>query len=368
MKKKIDEFFIEEHFHGNKRKEEKQKRKLIQKKDRSKYKKTDLKKIKEASDSKKELFQGRIISISGENSIIASGGKEYVCSIRGFLKKERTQQKNILAVGDLVLFSTEGPNTGSISEVKKRYSILSRQDSLRNQIQIIAVNIDQVLITASVMMPPLKSPLIDRYIIAAIRGNMQPVVVINKIDLLEDKSFPKQAIEEEKMKLEELTKVYKDINVAFVLVSSKTKQGLSELFELMKNKSSVFSGQSGSGKSSLINAILGTSLKTSDVVEKTYKGAHTTTKASLIPLKDGGFCIDTPGIKSFGIWDLKKEEIKNYFSEFDKWAKKCKYPNCLHTIEPSCAVIEAVKKNKISSLRYDSYLNLINNVDHNVNR
>lgn len=365
MKKNIDEFFFEEDYHAKKSKESKSERKRIQKKDRSKFKKTDLNKIKTPSISKKNLFKGRIISISGESSLVLLGEKEYLCSIRGFLKKEKTQHKNIIAVGDIVHFSIDG-DSGSIIEIEKRYSILSRQE--RKQIQILAVNIDQVLITASVLKPPLKPPLIDRYIIAATKGNMSPVVLINKIDLFEDPSFEKEEIEEEKQKLDDIVKTYKSINIPCILLSSKTNRGLSELFEIMKNKSSVFSGQSGSGKSSLINALLGTALKTSDIVKKTYKGAHTTTKASLIPLKEGGFCIDTPGIKSFGIWELKKEEIKNYFSEFEPLAKKCKYANCTHTIEPFCAVMEAVDKKLISSLRYDSYKNLMSSINKDLNR
>ncbi len=363
--KKIDEFFLEEHFHGKKRKESKQERKRFQKKDRSKYKKTDLNKVKEASVSKKKLLQGRIISISGENSVVLANEKPYHCSIRGFLKKEKTQHKNIIAVGDIVKFSPLG-DSGSIIEIEKRSSILSREE--RKQMQIIAVNIDQVLITASVIKPPLKPPLIDRYIIAATKGGMSPIVVINKIDLLQDPSYPEEEIKKEKNKLSELVKTFRSINIPCILVSSKTKEGLNSLFQIMKNKSSVFSGQSGSGKSSLINALLGTALVTSDVVKKTYKGAHTTTKASLIPLKDGGFCIDTPGIKSFGIWDLKKEEIKNYFSEFEPIAKKCKFADCSHTIEPDCAIRAALEKKLISPLRYDSYQSLMKSINNDLNR
>ena len=132
-----------------------------------------------------------------------------------------------------------------------------------------------------------------------------------------------------------------------------------KIVEIMKNKASVFAGQSGAGKSSLINVVTGLNLKTGQVVHKTKKGAHITTTAKLIPLKKGGFCIDTPGIKSFGLWDLKKEEVASYFSEITHFATECKYQNCMHMSEPDCAVKEAVIEGKISSLRFESYRSLI---------
>ena len=246
-------------------------------------------------------------------------------------------------------------------QVDKRYSILSREDPVRKKKQILAVNIDQVLITTSLLQPLLKPSLVDRYIIAAEKGKMKPIIVINKIDLLEGKSneFTKKEIDKEKEKYKEFLAAYEKTGIPIISVSCVTKIGIDALKGIMKNKASVFSGQSGSGKSSLINAILGTKLKIGKIVKKTYKGAHTTTKAKLLPLKDGGFCIDTPGIKSFGVWQLKKEEIKNHFPEFLSFSKKCKYPDCYHINEPNCAVIEAVKKNKISTLRFESYRSLI---------
>jgi ribosome biogenesis GTPase len=360
-KKDFDEFFFEEKFHETTKKEIKQQRKILRKKDRSKFKKTDLEKIQPPPASKKELSEGRIISISGEGSYVLSQNKKYLCSIRGALKNRFSKEKNIIAVGDMVDISIETEDSGSIIDVKERFSTLIRFDPTRKRKQILAVNIDQVLITASVVKPFLKPSLVDRYIIAALQGNMQPVILINKIDLLNTPppECSKDEIENEKKLLSEFLQAYKKTNFKIITVSCATGEGIDSLKNIMKNKASVFSGQSGTGKSSLINMVAGTSLKTGEVVKKTYKGAHTTTAASLIPLEDGGFCIDTPGIKSFGLWELKKEEIKDFYPEFSPFCDKCKYINCLHINEPGCKVKEAVENNEISTLRFDSYLNLI---------
>lgn len=359
-KNDFDEFFIEEKFHEKTKKEIKQQRKLLKKKDRSKYKKTDIEKER-APASKKELFEGRVISITGEGTTVLLENKFYLCSVRGALKNLYSKDKNIIAVGDIVNFSIETEDTGAIIEVKDRFSTLTRIDPVRKKKQILAVNIDQVLITASVVQPFLKPSLIDRYIIATVQGNMKPVVLINKVDLLEGvgEDFSKEEIEKEKKLFLEVLKAYRQTGITVIPISSVTNEGLDDLKEIMKDKASVFSGQSGTGKSSLINMILGTKLKTGKVVKKTYKGAHTTTSASLIPIDGGGFCIDTPGIKSFGLWELKKEEIKNYYPEFFPFSENCKFINCLHVNEPDCKVKEAVDKGEISPLRFDSYHNLI---------
>lgn len=361
-KNKEDEFFLEELFHGLRKKEIKQQRKILRKKDRSKFKKTDIEKEKEdLPPSKKNLFEGRIISIMGEKSLVLYNQKKYLCSLRGALKHQVSKDKNIIAVGDIVHFSKDTKETGAIIDIEKRFSILARTDMVTKKKQIIAVNIDQVLITSSVVQPFLKPSLIDRFIIATHLGNMKPVIIINKIDLLENPNdqFSNEEIENEKRKYEEFLKAYEKTTIPIISVSCVTKKGIDEVRKIMKNKSSVFSGQSGTGKSSLINEILKTSFKTKEAVKKTYKGAHTTTTASLIPLKEGGFCIDTPGIKSFGLWKLKREEIKDHFPEFLRYAEKCKYLNCLHIDEPECKVKEAVESNEISLLRFESYRSLI---------
>jgi ribosome biogenesis GTPase / thiamine phosphate phosphatase len=361
-KKDFDEFLFEEEFHEKVKKELKKQKKLLKKKDQSKYKKTDIEKDQpSAPSSKKELSQGRIISISGEGTLVVSENNTYLCSVRGALKNKFSKDKNIIAIGDLVNFAIENKNTGAIIDVLDRFSTLIRVDPVRKKKQTLAANIDQVLITTSVVQPFLKPALVDRYIIATLQGNMKPIILINKIDLLEGSSpdFSKEEIENEKKLYQDFLKAYHKIGIPIIPFSCITGEGIDHLRKIMKDKASVFSGQSGTGKSSIINKILGTDLKTGAVVKKTYKGAHTTTSANLIPLEEGGFCIDTPGIKSFGLWELKKEEVKNYYPEFLPYSENCKYINCMHLNEPDCKVKQAVENNEISALRFDSYRSLI---------
>jgi len=357
---------VEQEYFGDERKTGKEDRKRKQAGDRSKYKKTDKDQSKKNAENapdfdKKNALSGRVLSISSAGITVAFEGKIFICTLRGILKKEKTQFKNLVTVGDLVLFEPIDEKEGAIIKVETRHSILSRADNLsRRKEHLIAANIDQVLITASVVIPPLKPFLIDRYIIAAKKGNMQPVILINKIDLLEEESFTAEA---EKNLFEEFIKGYAHSGIPLIPICAKTGAGMETLREIMKDKVSVFSGQSGVGKSTLINTVTGLNLLTGDAVQKTGKGAHTTTSANLLPLDFGGWCIDTPGIKSFGVWNLKKNEIEEYYSEIHEKGYECKFPNCSHTHETNCAVKEAVDKEEISFLRYASYVSLIETID-----
>lgn len=344
-------FHFEEDFHAKDRKQFRKERKRAALKDRSKFKKSDQDQLKKRQKRVPEhLLRGRVLAISPEGIIVDAEEKLFSCTLRGSLKKEKGRIKNLIAVGDFVLFEAKGEKEGTIAHIEERRSILSRAEHhMRQKEQLIAVNIDQVMITASIHLPSLKPALIDRYIIAAKKGKMAPVIVINKIDLLS------QISEEEQNLYHHLAKVYRALGIPFLSVSAETGEGMEELKAAMRGKASVFSGQSGVGKSSLINAVTGTSLKIGEIVEKTQKGAHTTSSTHLVPLESGGFCIDTPGIKSFGLWDLSPQDVQAYFPEIQESGKKCRYPNCSHLGEPDCAVTKAVEKGKISPLRFDSY-------------
>ncbi|NGX60483.1 MAG: putative ribosome biogenesis GTPase RsgA [Chlamydiae bacterium] len=343
----------EEAYHGKDKKKYRKERKILSQKDRSKYKKTDLEKQKKATIKKEDFKRGRVLAILADGILVDFDDTLYTCSLRGALKKETLRIKNLVAVGDFVFFKPEKNQVGSIRHIEDRHSILSRAEQIsRQKEQLIAVNIDQVLITASVGIPPLKPTLIDRYIIASLKGNMDPIIVINKIDLLDE--YPK-----EQALFEEVKEIYSSLDIPLFPVSTITKEGLDALEQHMEGKSSVFSGQSGAGKTSLINAIIGSSYLTGEVITKTKKGAHTTSTTRLLPIKGEGFCIDTPGIKSFGLWDIKKEEVQQYFFEIAATAKECKFPDCSHLHEPNCAVKLALEEGKISHLRFDSYCALI---------
>ena len=348
-------FHEEEQFHSRDRKQYKKERRHAQETDRSKYKKTDA-----VSPIKKEILErdpnlrrGRIIAITGEGILVKVEDISYRCSLKGLIKKEKMLTKNLIAVGDLVQILPIDGKEGTIVTIEERYSMLSRQDISGKKEQFIAVNIDQVLIIASIDLPPLKPALIDRFAIAAESGHMQPVIVINKIDQLETTT------KEERARYQAFLIAYETLGYPVLSVSAKTDIGMESLRTIMKNKASALVGQSGVGKTSLLNAAFGFERKTGDLATKTYKGSHTTTMAQLLPLPDGGFCIDTPGIRSFGVWAMKREQLIEHYREFLPFANHCRYANCTHLTEPSCAVQEALEQGHISSIRYESYKGLM---------
>lgn len=343
------------------RKQQRYEKKLASQKDRSKYKKTDKLKReklleKEARErvAKKNLIEGRVLFITARGVTCDVEGKLINCLLRGSLKKEKGEAKNLITIGDFVLVEMTSQEEGAICFVEKRFSYLARASHfLKQKQQLIAANIDQVLITTSTFLPTLKPALVDRYIISTVKGKMEPIILLNKIDLLE--KLP----EEEKVFFQEFITTYRKLGYCVIALSTITGKGISELKKVMKDKASVFSGQSGTGKSSLINRICQVELKTKEIIKKTEKGAHTTTTAHLLPLDFGGWCIDTPGIRSFGVWDLKPEELSDYFPEIEEVGKKCKYPNCSHSHEPGCAVPDAIEEGKISPFRLQSYQKLL---------
>lgn len=353
---------FEEKFSREEKSMAKRERKIATSKDRSKYKKTDEKMLQKAErpPQTEGLLRGRVLSIISQGMIVECEGLRYTCTLRGVLKKERGAQKNLVAVGDFVLFEKTEGEEGVISYVEPRKSILSRADNLlQRKEQLIAANIDQVLITVSVLHPPLKTFIVDRYIIATEKGNMKPVIIVNKIDLLTDPSFSEEVRAQELELYEDFVKAYQDAGIPVISVSTVTGAGIEELRKVMHDKASVFSGQSGVGKSSLINVVAGYDLRVGGIVEKTKKGSHTTTTAQLLQLEFGGWCIDTPGIRSFGLWDLKLDEVEQYFSEIYETGLQCKYPDCAHLHEKECAVLKAVEAEEISILRYASYQYLL---------
>jgi len=354
---------VEEEYFGENRKEGKNNRKVAIAKDRSKYKKTDQEKYlksveKDKADKlgKQDWLEGRVLSIMPQGVMVDRQGELISCVLKGLLKKEKTQAKNLVAVGDFVLFEKTAEKEGIIAHIKPRSTILSRADNLsRRKEQLIAVNIDRVIITVSVVNPPLKSFIIDRYIIATRKGGMEPLIVVNKIDLLENSNFDPVLLEVEKEIYEETVRAYAAAGIPLISVSTTLGTGIEELKEAMRDKASVFSGPSGVGKSSLINAMTGLNLRTGEVVEKTKKGSHTTTTTQLIPLAFGGWCVDTPGIKSFGVWNLDLDELKGYFPEIHALGLNCKFSDCTHTHEEQCAVQKALEDEVLSPLRYESF-------------
>jgi len=207
-----------------------------------------------------------------------------------------------------------------------------------------------LLITMSTKLPKFNTHLLDRFIIVAEAGDLEPVICINKMDLLND---------EEREELLKETRIYEDIGYKVIYTSAVKKEGLESLVDLIKDKLTALAGPSGAGKSTLLNAIQpDLNIRTSVVSEKTQKGKHTTTNVELHHLDFGGYVVDTPGIRELGLWDIWKDEMQFFFPEMRPYITLCKFPDCSHGDEPECAVKEAVSQGKIAQSRYESYLKL----------
>ncbi len=259
-----------------------------------------------------------------------------------------------LVPGDRVGFRTASNNDCTVSELKERQTILARPD-MNGRKKLIAANIDQMfIITAPV--PSFSTGLVDRYLITAETLHITPIILFNKIDTLSDNEL---ADYEKKLD------VYRDIGYQVILTSCRQRHGLDALLRQLDQHLSIFVGQSGVGKSSLINEILpDVQARVGDISEATNKGKHTTTTAWLYHLTNGsGSVIDSPGIREFGLWESSPQQVAEGFREFRPFAEQCRFRDCLHTNEPACGVKQAVKEGKISAVRYDSYLRILQSLE-----
>ena len=286
---------------------------------------------------------GRVLSVHGLNSTVrGEDGEIYHCAVRGLLKALSTDQRHVVAAGDRVLFRLENTGEGIIERIERRQGSLCRSSKGRQHVMV--ANVDQILIIASVAEPSLKPNLIDRFLITAEKSNIHPVICFNKIDLIDSAD------------LQPLAGVYGRMGYSVVFLSAKTGCGIDTLRERVQGKESVVAGQSGVGKSSLLNAIEpDLALRVSAVSQDNQKGKHTTTTAKLIPLSMGGYVVDTPGIRQFQLWDVIPEEVAGYFRDLRPYVSYCKYPNCTHTHEEDCAVKNAVADGRLDVRRYESY-------------
>ncbi len=280
------------------------------------------------------------------------GGEAIKCRIRGKLRTEGIRTTNPVAVGDSVDIE-EGGDGFVIAKVNERRNyIIRRSTNLSKESHIIASNVDLAVLIATVNHPVTSTVFIDRFLVAAEAYNIPAVVVFNKTDLYDDEDLALTG---------GLQMIYRKIGYACLAVSALTGEGMAEFKALLKDKVTVLSGISGVGKSSLINRIdPGLTLKTAALSDAYDSGKHTTTFAEMFPLSGGGFIIDTPGLRSFGMVDMKKEELSHFFPEIFAAASSCRFYNCSHTHEPGCAVIEAVQNDEISESRYISYLSMVN--------
>ncbi len=292
---------------------------------------------------------GRVIRGHGKTFIVLSQGREYACEVLAKVKQQ-VSKRTPVAVGDVVDFVFEGEGPGGIEGVHPRSSKFSRpkvgvgSDAYE---QILVSNVDQMVIVTSVAHPRFKQHLLDRLIVAAYKGGLQAAVVINKVDL------------KHKVDLEHVKEIYGSISVPVITSSASDGTGIGELRTILREKESIFVGHSGVGKSSLLNQVQpGLKLKTGEISDSTGKGRHTTTTIELHPLAEGGFVVDTPGLKVLGLWDITQEELQHYFPEFAPYVDECKFNSCSHTHEPECAVQQALEEGNIFQERYQSYVRL----------
>ncbi|MEX2316491.1 MAG: ribosome small subunit-dependent GTPase A [Pirellulales bacterium] len=289
---------------------------------------------------------GRVLRVQGLHSIVRDeNGAMLQCATRRLLKTLSTDQRHVVAAGDVVWFRPEGDDQGIIERVEPRHGILSRTS--RGRQHVLVANIDQIVIVTSAAEPRLKPNLIDRLLVTAEKTEIRPVVCINKIDLVEPAD------------LLPLVGVYSQLGYEVLMVSATTGFGVERLRERLAGAESVVTGQSGVGKSSLLNAIEpNLHLRVQTVSSETEKGRHTTTTAELIPLSFGGYVVDTPGIRQFALWDVIPEEVSGFFRELRPYVSQCRFPNCTHTHEDDCAVKAAVADGWIDTRRYESYVQI----------
>lgn len=290
-----------------------------------------------------ECLQGRVLRVRGlVSEVETAGGQIYQCATRRLLKTLSTDQRHVVAAGDRVWIRPADNQEGIIESIEARYGILCRASKGRQH--VIVANVDQLLIVASAAEPYLKPNLIDRYLITAEKAGITPVICINKVDLIRPAD------------LQPLVGVYGQMGYQVILLSATQGIGVDRLRSVVRNRASVLSGQSGVGKSTILNAIEpGLNLRVGHVSETTDKGRHTTTTASLVPLAAGGHVVDTPGIRQFQLWDVIPEEVAGYFRDLRPFITGCRFPDCSHTHEEGCGVKGAVADGFLDTRRYESY-------------
>jgi ribosome biogenesis GTPase len=289
---------------------------------------------------------GRVLRVHGLFSDVATDdGQLLRCAVRRLLRTLATDERNIVTTGDRVWVRPAPNNEGLIERVEPRHGLLTRAS--RGREHVIVANVDQIVIVMSLVEPDLKPHLIDRYLVSAAQGGIAPIICLNKADLVENTL------------VQPLIGLYSQLGIRTWLTSAVNGLGIERLRKSLRGRETVFAGQSGVGKSSLLNAVQpDLALQVREVSEATQKGRHTTTTAELLQLDFGGWVVDTPGIRQFELWDIIPEEVEGYFPEFRPFVPLCGYPDCTHTHEDRCAIKRAVKRRQISEQRYISYLGL----------
>jgi ribosome biogenesis GTPase len=341
-----------------------------------------------------ECIRGRVLRVHGLASVVETDdGRIFRCAVRRLLKSMATDERSVVTTGDVVWIrpvvvgsgqgavgsqkigaeaecelaespSTESENSdslptahsplptpeGMIERVEPRHGVLTRASRRREH--VLVANVDQLVIVMSLVQPDLKPHLIDRYLAVSQQGGLKPVLCLNKADLADP------------IELQPLIGLYAQLGIPVFLCSARTGYGIDRLREQLRGRSTVFSGQSGVGKSSLLNAVQpDLALAVKSVSEMNQKGRHTTTYSQLIKLTFGGWVVDTPGVRQLQLWDARPEEMEGYFPEFRQFVPLCDFPDCTHTHETGCAVKDALARRLITTRRYHSYLGLFHGTE-----
>ena len=303
-------------------------------------------------------MQGLVYKSTGSwYSVKDASGKVWNARMKGIFKMDDITSTNPIAVGDVIDFEVENENEFSvmITKIHDRKNYINRQSpKIKSQQHIVAANVDQSMMIATIKEPRASQGFIDRFLVACEMYHVPAIIIFNKMDLYKQKEMEKY---------ERMKEVYEKIGYKVVGISLKKNDSLDEIKELLKEKISLISGHSGVGKSTFINAILPElAIKTQDVSGWSGKGQHTTTFAEMYDLPFGGKIIDTPGMKEFGLVGVEKNELSGYFPEMRKRINKCQFNNCTHINEPGCAIKEGVINGEIDEDRYVSYFNMLESI------
>ena len=304
-------------------------------------------------------MHGLVIKNTGSwYTVYTDDGQLIDSKIKGNFRLKGIRSTNPVAVGDFVEITCNQEGTAFITAIDDRRNYIIRKSSnLSKQSHIIAANVDQAFLVVTVNYPETSTKFIDRFLASAEAYRVPVVLVFNKCDLLSAEELHYQ---------EMMMQLYDTIGYQCVSVSAIERTGLDALHNLMKGKITLLSGHSGVGKSTLINSLLpGVNLRTSEISDAHNTGMHTTTFSEMLKLPDGGWLIDTPGIKGFGTFDMEREELSSYFREIFHFSKDCRFSNCTHTHEPGCAVLKALENHYIAQSRYESYLSMLDDKDEN---
>lgn len=302
------------------------------------------------------MKKGTVIRSTGSWYEVDMGDEVMSSRLPGKFRLDEKEVTNPVAVGDHVMITEVEDGTGRIEEILPRENYIPRSATHgRRGEQILVANIDRAFVVQSIRKPKLKEGFTNRFLVTCEAYEIEACIIINKTDL---------ATEKDRLYLQDLRELYERLGYKLIISSAETSEGLDELKELLKDSTSVFIGPSGVGKTSLINAVDPEyDLKVGEISDYSNKGKHTTTFARLIPLSIGGYIVDTPGIREFGLVNIEPWELSLFFPEMLEPRTECKFNNCTHAHEPGCGVMKALEEGRIDAGRYESYLNMLESLE-----